>query len=131
MREGHRRCYFEECRSEFAGFGIPNAKELNDGFGRYRNSVDDNSLAKIDQMRRRITTNAIARTAKQRVERRDRAPLSIGSSDVENRISKLRIAQSIEKSGYALKTQPPGASRSSEKCFKRLSVRVVRIRCRA
>jgi hypothetical protein len=76
-------------------------------------------------MRRSVSANTQTSAAKECVERGNGAPLAIRSSDVKNRICKVWISQSRQKSGHAFETESPRPSGAGEQRFEGFSIRRV------
>ena len=93
MLECERRRDLEERSPKSLEIRLPTLYEIHNFVLADLPIVDDDALAKVHEMWRRIATDAHSLGAKQRVERRHHASLPVCSSNVKRAKPVVRIAE--------------------------------------
>src|SRR5439155_18748247 len=94
----------------------PALDEFDDRVRFNRNAGDEDALAKIDEVWRRVLSHAQSAAAQQCFGRRERATLPVRSGDVEYRIRAVWIPKHLEQGIGALEAElvDAGCSREEE-----------------
>ena len=126
VKERKRHCggRFEKRRAEPLDFRRPLLDEPDDAFGIDSDAVDDETLAKVHEVRRRVHRDAQPFRAERRLERRADAPLAVRAGDVNRMESAMGIAERAEKSFDALEAEFPDAGRTRVEKIERVAVRL-------
>ena len=87
------------------------------------NAVDENPLAKIDQMGRRVASYAQPPRPQNRFSGGDDTPLPVGATHVQHRERSVRVAKTLEQRLHTLQPELPDAARAREERIDRGAVR--------
>ena len=126
----------EKGRTERFDERRPALDEIDDLVGGDACSINDDALAKVDEMWRRVGADAQTFRAKQRFGSRDTAPLPVRAGNVNRGKGAVGITECIQQRDRSLEAELEGSGRAGEQVRERLFVSSVhltrrqRYRCR-
>jgi len=120
--EGHGRGHLEKRRTELLHERGLFVEPAHDFGRRHGNAVHDNTLAKVDQMRGRVSPHTMSRVPQQRVEGGDHTTLAIRTGNMKHGIGPVRIPDRIEECLHTVEAESPDPGRPREQSRKRAPI---------